>query len=154
MPAPCISPTDVENAVYQLLYRDSALYDLVGGRFDTGLDLKDVRAKMGSSATAALINVSYFEDEAEAKHGSAVHHMCTCRGLLQIDVAAMGGKVAATEIAVAVRALIYNDVSINIADVDYDISIGKVKILVSYNEAAACWIAAVRASTEYDTYGE
>lgn len=147
-------PTNIEDAIYQRLFRDTPLYNMVSGKMFTSLDLKDLSSKLGSSATAALISVSYFDDTLEPMHGSASHHLCAGSGLLQVDIAARGGKRDATKIASKVRSLIYNDINITIAGKNYDLTITKPRIVLSYNDTAAVWVAAVRASVEYDTEGE
>lgn len=146
--------TSIEDAIYQTLFRNAALNTLVAGKFYTGLDEKAIGDKLGISKTAALISVSYFEDVLEATHGSKSSHMCNGTGQVQIDVAARASKAAAAKIAVKIRSLIYNDINITIAGVNYDISVGRIKIVLSYNETAAAWVAAVRTSVEYDAMGE
>ena len=93
------SLADIENAFYQTLIRDATLYGYTAGKIYTGLDIGEVKAKLGTVANSALINVSYFSDELSAKHGSKTHHLCTGSGQIQIDAATNGGKARAVLIA-------------------------------------------------------
>lgn len=139
----------IENAIYQTLFRDTILYDLVGGKIFTGLELEDVPSRLTSNEMA-LVSVNYVSDLAAAFHGSGTSHMGNIKGDVQVDIASRKNKGLVRQCIASVVRLLYNNCDITVGPRVFHLVVDDMSTLVRYTPDISAFQGTVKVPIYYE----